>query len=102
MFEKNLFTNGIRIHDLLNESQLLYPLNHMAVVFNGMLLKFSPLLQLQPAAECNLITTFTRSDKPEVGGRWVYDVRQLIWRCWQSQVSYRRDRQTYGFSALFI
>ena len=47
----------------------------MAVVFDGMLLEFSPLLRLQPAAERNLITTFTRSDKIEVGR---CDVRQLI------------------------
>jgi len=40
----------------------------MAVVFDGMLLEFSPLLCLQPAAEGNLITAFTRSDKFEVGG----------------------------------
>ena len=40
----------------------------MAVVFDGMSLEFSPFLRLQPAAERNLITTFTRSDKLEVGG----------------------------------
>ena len=69
IFEKrNLFTSGIRTHDLLNASQLLYPLSHRAVVFYGMLLEFSPLLRLQPAAERNLITTFTRGDKLEVGG----------------------------------
>ena len=33
------------------------------------------------AAEHNLITTFSRNDKLEVGGWWVYDVRQLICRC---------------------
>jgi len=43
-------------------------LSHMAVVFDGMLLEFSPLLRLQPAAECNLITASTCSDKLEVGG----------------------------------
>ena len=65
-------------------------------VFNGMLLEFSPLLHLQPAAELNLITTFTCGDKFEVG-RWrVYDVRQLICRCGQSQVSYWRGGQTDG------
>jgi len=47
---------------------LLYPLSHMAVVFDGMLLKFSPLLCLQPTAEHNLITALTRSDKLKVGG----------------------------------
>ena len=40
----------------------------MAVVFDGMLLEFSQLLRLQPSAERNLITTFTRGDKLEVGG----------------------------------
>ena len=60
-------------------------------VFDGMLLEFSPLLHLQPAAEHNLITTFTRS---EVGGWWVYDVRQLICQCRQSQVSYWSDGRT--------
>ena len=65
--KKKLFTTWIRTHDLLNASQLLYPLSHMAVVFDGMLLEFSPLLRVQPAAERNLITAFTRSDKLEVG-----------------------------------
>ena len=64
--KKNLFTSGIRTRDLLNASQLLYPLSHTAVVFDGMLLEFSPLLRLQPTAE--LITAFTRDDKLEVGG----------------------------------
>jgi len=63
-----MFTSWIRTHDLLNASQLLYPLSHMAVVFDGMLLEFSQLLRLQPSAERNLITTFTRGDKLEVGG----------------------------------
>ena len=66
--KKNLFTSGIRTRDLLNASQLFYPLSHMAVVFDGMLLEFSPLLRLQPPAERNLITALTRSDKHEVGG----------------------------------
>ena len=66
--EKNLFTSWIRTRDLLFASQLLYPLSHMAVVFDGMLLEFSPLLRLQPAAEHNLITALTRGDKLEVGG----------------------------------
>ena len=66
--EKNVFTSGIRTRDLLHASQLLYPLSHMAVVFDGMLLEFSPLLRLQPAVEHNLITAFTRGDKLEVGG----------------------------------
>jgi len=38
----------------------------MAVVLDGMLLEFSPLLRLQAAVECKLITAFTRSDKLEV------------------------------------
>jgi len=33
----------------------------------GIMLEFSPLLRLQPAAERNLITEFTRGDKLEVG-----------------------------------
>ena len=35
----------------------------MAVVFDEMLLEFSPLLRLEPTAECNLITALTRGDK---------------------------------------
>jgi len=57
-----------RTRDLLNASPLLYPLSHMAVVLDGTLLEFSPLLRVQPAAERNLITAFIRSDKREVGG----------------------------------
>ena len=68
IFEKNLFTSWIRTRDLLNASQLLYLLSHMAVIFDGMLLEFFLLLRLQPTAECNLITEFTRGDKLEVGG----------------------------------
>jgi len=40
----------------------------MAVIFDGVLLKFSPLLRLQPAAEHKLITALPRGDKLEVGG----------------------------------
>ena len=69
IFEKNLFTSWIRSCDVLFASHLLYPLSHTAVVSDGMLLKFSPLLRLQPATECNLITTFTHSDKLEVRRR---------------------------------
>ena len=43
---KNLFTSWIRTRDLLNASRLLYPLSHMAVVFDGMFLEISPLLRL--------------------------------------------------------
>ena len=66
--KKNLFTTWIRTRDLLNASQLHYRLSHMAVVFDGMLLEFSPLLRLQAAVERKLITAFTRSDKLEGGG----------------------------------
>jgi len=81
-------------------------LSHKAMVFDGMLLKFSALLRLQPTTEHNLITALTRGDKLEVGGWCIYDVRQLI--CWyqQFQVSKRHDgqtdRQTDSFSALYI
>ena len=67
-----------------------------AVVFNGMLLEFSPLLRLQPAAERNLITALTRNDKLEIGGWWVYGVRQLICQCQQSHGSYGRDGRMDG------
>jgi len=40
----------------------------MAVVFDGMLLEFSPLLRLQPSAERKLITALPHGDKHEVGG----------------------------------
>ena len=66
--KKKLITTWIRTRDLLNASQLHYRLSHMAVVFDGMLLEFSPLLRIQPAAERNLITAFTQRDKLEVGG----------------------------------
>ena len=39
--KKKLFTRWIRTRNLLNASQLLYPLSHIAVGFNGMLLGFS-------------------------------------------------------------
>ena len=39
---------------------------------------FSISSSLRSAAERNLITTLTCGDKLEVGGQWVYDVRQLI------------------------
>ena len=61
--KKKLFTTWIQTCDLLKASQLHYRLSHMAVVFDGMFLQFSPLLRLQPAAECNLITAFTHGDK---------------------------------------
>ena len=67
-----------------------------AVVFNEILLDFSLLLRLQPAAECNLITALTCGDKLEVEKWWVCGIRQLICRCRQSQASYRRGGQTDG------
>jgi len=39
----------------------------MAVVLDGMLLKFSPLFCLQAAVQHKLITTFTHGDKLEGG-----------------------------------
>jgi len=65
IFGKKVFTSWIRT---LNANQLLYPLSYMAVVFNGMLLEFSPLLHLQPSVECKLITALPRGDKLKVGG----------------------------------
>jgi len=38
----------------------------MAVVFDGMLLEFSPLLHLQPAAEHKPITALPCGDKLEI------------------------------------
>ena len=66
--KKNLFNTWIRTCDLLNASQLHYRLSHMAAVFDGMLLEFSPLLHLQATVERKLITTFARGGKLE-GGR---------------------------------
>jgi len=43
-------------------------LSYMAVIFDGVLLKFFPLLCLQPAAKCKLITALPRGDKLAVGG----------------------------------
>ena len=68
-------------------SQLHYRLSHMAVVFNGMLLEFSPLLHLQVVLECKLITALTHGEKLKGGGWWFFDVRQLMWWCQQSQAS---------------
>ena len=48
-------------------SKVHYPLSHMAVVFNRMLLEFSPLLCLQPVAESNLSNALTPGDKLEDG-----------------------------------
>jgi len=87
IYEKKICSPGIWTRNLLNASQLLYLLSHMAVVFDGMLLEFSLLLRLQPAAERNPITAFTCGDKLEVGWWWVYDVRQLICRCQRFQAS---------------
>ena len=66
--KKNLFTSWIQTHNLLNASQLHYPLSYPCCDFNGMLLEFSALLRLKPAVERNLITALTGGDKIEVGG----------------------------------
>jgi len=63
--KKNLW---IRSRDLLNASQLHYPSSYLCCGFDGMLLKFSPLLHLQAAVERKLIATLTCGDKLE-GGR---------------------------------
>ena len=57
------------------------------------------LLCLQSITEC---TALALGDKFEVGRSWVYDVRQLKCRCWQSQASYWCDRQTDGQVFSFI
>ena len=59
----------------------------MAVVFDGILFKFSPLFRLQPAAEHKLITSLPCGDKLEVGGRYVYGVMQLMCQFQQSLIS---------------
>jgi len=66
--KKNLYANWIRTCNLLNASQFHYQLSHMAVVFDGMLLEFSPFLRLQAAVERKLITALSCDDKLEVGG----------------------------------
>ena len=66
--KKNLFTTWIQARDLLNASQLLYPLSYMAVVLDRMLLEFSPLLHLQAVVERKLITALTHGDKLDGGG----------------------------------
>jgi len=63
-----VYTSWIRTCNFLNVSQLFYPLRYMAVVFEGMLLEFSPLFRLQATAERKLITALPRGDKLEVGG----------------------------------
>ena len=72
------------------------------VVFNRILLEFSPVLHLQPAAEHKLTTALAHYDKLKVGRWWVYVIRQFI--CWyrQSHVSYWHDRQTEGQDFNFI
>ena len=55
---------------------------------------------LWSAAERKLITALACSDKLEVGGWWVYSVRQFICQYWQSQASYQCDRQMNWFSGL--
>ena len=50
IFIKNQFTSWIQTHDLLNVSQLLYPLSYdlHAVEFNEMLLEFSLFFVFNP------------------------------------------------------
>ena len=79
IFGKKVFTRWIWTCNLLNASQLLYPLSYMAAVFDRMLLKFFLLHRLQPTAECKLATALTRDDKLEWGRWWVYGVRRLIY-----------------------
>ena len=73
------------------------------VVFDGMLLEFSPFLCLQPAVERNVITALPRSDKPKVGRWWVCGVRLLIC-CFGSprRVIGMTDRQMDSFLASYI
>ena len=100
--KKNLFTNWIWTTSSWIQVSWTTHWAISAAVFDGKLLKFSPLLHLQPAVERNLIIAFTRSDKLEVGGWWFYDVGKLIWQYRQSQVSYRHDGQTDGWLFSFI
>ena len=44
------------------------PIEPYGCGFQWNVARVSPLLHLQPPAECNLITAFTCSDKLEVGG----------------------------------
>ena len=69
IFGKKMFTNWIQTRNLLNASQLLYPLSYMAAVFDGMLLEFLPLHRLQPTTERKLATALTEHDDKLEGGR---------------------------------
>ena len=73
-----------------------------AVVFKGMLLKFSLHLRIQLTLQSKRKHTWTCGKKLGVGRWWALCVRHLLSRNRQSQVSYRRDRRTDGFSALYI
>ena len=71
-FDRNIpqlffvFSLHLCLQRAMKESR--YPLCYMAVVFDGMLLEFSPLFRLQPAAERKLITALPHGNKLEVGG----------------------------------
>ena len=91
-FRKKVFTSWIRTHDLLDASQLLYPLSYMAVVFDGMLFEFFSTFLSSTRYRMQADLTVTNL---EVGG-WVYGVRQLICQSQQSQASYWHERQTDG------
>ena len=73
-----------------------------AVVLNGMLLDFSPLLCPQPAAGHKLITVLSCSDKLKAG-EWYFffGIKQLICQFQQFQESYQHDRQTDGWEFSF-
>ena len=66
--KKKLVTSWIRTYNLLNASSCSSHWAICAVVFNGMLLEFSLLLCLQPAAKRKLITASIHGDKIKVRG----------------------------------
>ena len=74
---KNLFAKSIDIQKKKKSVHYLdsnlrppecNPLSYIAVVFDGMLLEFSPFLRLQAAVEYKLIIALTRGGKLEGGG----------------------------------
>ena len=54
MMFKKCVTTWIRTHDLMLAIHAFYQFSYFFVVFSGMLLKFSPILFLQPPAEQKL------------------------------------------------
>ena len=74
MFAKVLILKKKAVHHLdLNLrppecKSVVLPIEPYGCGFDGMLLKFSPLLRLQGAVERKLITALTRGDKLEGGG----------------------------------